>query len=86
MTPSEKYNSRCKAKNRAKKIEEVKSFVHFFLLVVVLLASCAGFAWGLSMIWDDAQEQQTLYCQMVKEKTWPDYKKIYEKACINENE
>lgn len=40
----------------------------------------------LSMSHDDVQEEQSLYCQMVKEKTWPDYKKIYEKACTNENE
>lgn len=40
----------------------------------------------LSMSYDDAQAEESVYCQMVKEKTWPDYKNIYKKACTNENE
>lgn len=60
-----------------------------FISLVVGMLIGFGFACLLvllSMSSDDAQEEQMLYCQMVKEKTWPDYKKIYEKACTNENE
>lgn len=29
----------------------------------------------------DAQEQQSFYCEQVKQNAWPDFKKNYEKEC-----
>lgn len=29
----------------------------------------------------DAQNEQAVYCSMVKEGSWPDYKGIYGEAC-----
>lgn len=59
-------------------IKFVMLWLCFLFCLLLILAS--------SMSYDDAQAEEAFYCQMVKEKTWSDYKKIYEKACTNENE
>ncbi len=31
--------------------------------------------------YEDAKEQQDMYCKMVAEKTWPDYNHNFERIC-----
>jgi hypothetical protein len=31
--------------------------------------------------YEDAKEEQDMYCKMVSEKTWPDYNQNFERIC-----
>lgn len=40
----------------------------------------AGFTLGHAS-YEDAKEEQDMYCKMVTEKTWPDYNQNFERIC-----
>ena len=49
------------------------------ILAVVALIGLIALA--NNMTYDDEISDQEHYCEMVKTKTWPDYKGIYKKQC-----
>lgn len=48
------------------------------IAIVALLVFVVG-----SMDYEDRRQERAVYCQMVQDKTWPDFKNIYSKECPN---
>lgn len=54
----------------------IGSIVGVTTLVGTIGMTVAGSMWA-----DDLTDSENLYCEMVAEGTWQDYKKIFEKSC-----
>lgn len=47
-----------------------------FAIISLLIAT------SFNSSFQDELQSQSIYCAMVKEGTWPDYKDIYQTACV----
>lgn len=55
----------------------MEGFTQAALLAVVLMLLVIASSMG----YEDEQREQGVYCQMVKEGSWPDYKNIAGEVC-----
>lgn len=51
-------------------------------IIIVLLVVAFGFVGHFD--YEDAKEQEALYCSNVKNGVWPDYEGTYDEACAKE--
>lgn len=48
---------------------------------VMFVLGCIALVWAFGLPEDDILTEQNLYCAMVFEDTYPDYKQTFEKSC-----
>lgn len=63
----------------------LKGFVECLILIIFSGIMTAVISMIGKMDYEDQVDQRNLYCQMVAEKTWPDYKGIVKLECQPED-